>query len=126
MEKNITYLELETFRCKIMICMVKTNPDAEPFRQQSQILIPLDTPGLEIVQPMTVFGQDEAPKGHMHIRMTNVKVPKENVLWGEGKGFEISQVRLGPGRIHLHAIYRPGRKGLGPTNKPWFIKKSFW
>ena len=87
-------------RCKIMICMVKTNPDAEPFRQQSQILIPLDTPGLEIVQPMTVFGQDEAPKGHMHIRMTNVKVPKENVLWGEGKGFEISQVRLGPGRIH--------------------------
>ncbi len=87
-------------RCKIMIVMVKTSPDAEPFRQQSQILVPIDTPGVEIVGPLTVFGHDDAPHGHMHIRFNNVRVPEENILWGEGRGFEISQVRLGPGRIH--------------------------
>ncbi|QFT57628.1 Acryloyl-CoA reductase (NADH) [Sulfitobacter sp. THAF37] len=87
-------------RCKIMIVMVKTSPDAEPFRQQSQILVPLDTPGVEILGPMHVFGHDDAPHGHMHIRFTDVRVPESNILWGEGKGFEISQVRLGPGRIH--------------------------
>ncbi|QUJ78291.1 acyl-CoA dehydrogenase family protein [Sulfitobacter albidus] len=87
-------------RCKIMITMVKTSPDAEPFRQQSQILVPIDTPGVEIVGPMHVFGHDDAPHGHMHIRFKNVRVPEENILWGEGRGFEISQVRLGPGRIH--------------------------
>ena len=87
-------------RCKIMITMVKTSPDAEPFRQQSQILVPIDTPGVEIVGPMHVFGHDDAPHGHMHIKFTNVRVPESNILWGEGRGFEISQVRLGPGRIH--------------------------
>ena len=87
-------------RCKIMIVMVKTSPDAEPFRQQSQILVPMDTSGVEILGPMHVFGHDDAPHGHMHIRFTNVRVPESNILWGEGKGFEISQVRLGPGRIH--------------------------
>ena len=87
-------------RCKIMITMVKTSPNAEPFRQQSQILVPIDTPGVEIVGPMHVFGHDDAPHGHMHIKFTNVRVPESNILWGEGKGFEISQVRLGPGRIH--------------------------
>jgi len=87
-------------RCKIMIVMVKTSPDAETFRQQSQILVPMDAPGVEIVGPMTVFGHDEAPHGHMHIKFTNVRVAEENVLWGEGRGFEISQIRLGPGRIH--------------------------
>ena len=87
-------------RCKIMICMVKTNPEAETFRQQSQILVPLDTPGVNIVGPMCVFGHDDAPHGHMHIKLVNVRVPRENILWGEGRGFEISQVRLGPGRIH--------------------------
>ena len=87
-------------RCKIMIVMVKTSPEAETFRQQSQILVPIDTPGVEIVGPMHVFGHDDAPHGHMHIRFTDVRVPEENMLWGEGKGFEISQVRLGPGRIH--------------------------
>ena len=87
-------------RCKIMITMVKTSPDAEPFRQQSQILVPIDTPGVEIVGPMHVFGHDDAPHGHMHIKFTNVRVPEANILWGEGRGFEISQVRLGPGRIH--------------------------
>jgi acyl-CoA dehydrogenase len=87
-------------RCKIMIVMVKTNPDAASHLQQSQILVPMDTPGVEVVGPMLVFGHDDAPHGHMHIRFHDVRVPKENVLLGEGRGFEISQLRLGPGRIH--------------------------
>ncbi|TFH19093.1 MAG: acyl-CoA dehydrogenase [Acidimicrobiales bacterium] len=87
-------------RCKIMITMVQTNPDAAPHQRQSQILVPMDTPGVEIVGPMHVFGKDDAPHGHMHLRFNDVRVPYENVLLGEGRGFEISQVRLGPGRIH--------------------------
>ena len=87
-------------RCKIMITMVKTSPDAETFKQQSQILVPIDAPGVEIIGPMHVFGHDDAPHGHMHIKFTNVRVPEANMLLGEGRGFEISQVRLGPGRIH--------------------------
>ncbi|MSW19524.1 MAG: acyl-CoA dehydrogenase [Actinobacteria bacterium] len=87
-------------RCKIMITMVKTNPNADTYKQQSQILVPIDAPGVEIVGPMHVFGQDDAPHGHMHIKFTDVRVPKSNILWGEGRGFEISQLRLGPGRIH--------------------------
>jgi len=87
-------------RCKIMIVMVKTDPDAPPSRQQSQILVPMDTPGVEILDAMHVFGADHAPRGHMHLRFNNVRVPKDNILLGEGRGFEISQVRLGPGRIH--------------------------
>jgi acyl-CoA dehydrogenase len=87
-------------RCKVMICMVKTSPDAPRNRQQSQILVPMNTPGLKILGPMLVFGHDDAPHGHMHIKLDNVRVPKENILLGEGRGFEISQVRLGPGRIH--------------------------
>ncbi|MCH2567945.1 MAG: acyl-CoA dehydrogenase family protein [Pseudomonadales bacterium] len=87
-------------RCKIMICMVKTSPDAAPSKQQSQILVPTETPGVNILGPMKVFNNDDAPHGHMHIKFDNVRVPKENVLLGEGRGFEISQVRLGPGRIH--------------------------
>jgi len=87
-------------RCKIMILMVQTSPEAPTQFRQSQILVPMDTPGLEVVGPMTVFGHDDAPHGHMHLRLTNVRVPKENILLGEGRGFEISQVRLGPGRIH--------------------------
>jgi acyl-CoA dehydrogenase len=87
-------------RCRIMIVMVKTNPDAAAHLQQSQILVPLPHPGVEIVGPMHVFGHDDAPHGHMHLRFTDVRVPRENVLLGEGRGFEISQLRLGPGRIH--------------------------
>jgi len=87
-------------RCKIMITMVKTSPDAPPSKQQSQILVPIDTPGVEIIEGMQVFGEDDAPHGHMHIKFNNVRVPEENMLLGEGRGFEISQVRLGPGRIH--------------------------
>ena len=87
-------------RCKIMITMVKTSPDAPASRQQSQILVPKDTPGVDIVEGMHVFGHDAAPRGHMHIKFNDVRVPKDNILLGEGRGFEISQVRLGPGRIH--------------------------
>ncbi len=87
-------------RCKIMITMVKTSPDAPAHKQQSQILVPMDQPGVTVLGPMHVFGEDDAPHGHMHIRFENVRVPKENMLLGEGRGFEISQLRLGPGRIH--------------------------
>lgn len=87
-------------RCKILICMVKTDPDAAPHLQQSQILVPLDSPGLEVLRPMMVFSMDDAPHGHMHLRFTNVRVPKDNLILGRGRGFEISQGRLGPGRIH--------------------------
>ncbi|MFO0120786.1 MAG: acyl-CoA dehydrogenase family protein [Burkholderiales bacterium] len=87
-------------RCKIMITMVKTDPDAPPHKQQSQILVPNETPGVTLLGPMCVFGHDDAPHGHMHIRFENVRVPETNMLLGEGRGFEISQVRLGPGRIH--------------------------
>ena len=98
-------------RCKIMIVMVKTNPDAPPSKQQSQILVPVGTPGVEVLGPMHVFGHDHAPRGHMHMRFNNVRVPKENILLGEGRGFEISQVRLGPGRIH-HCM-----RTIGKTEK---------
>ena len=87
-------------RCKIMITMVATSPDGPPHRRHSQILVPMDTPGVEILGGMQVFGDDDAPHGHMHLRFTDVHVPKDNILLGEGRGFEISQVRLGPGRIH--------------------------
>ena len=87
-------------RCKIMIVMVQTDPGAPPHQQQSQILVPTDTPGYEILGPMHVFGEDDAPHGHMHIKFTDCRVPKDNILLGAGRGFEISQVRLGPGRIH--------------------------
>ena len=87
-------------RCKIMICMLQTSPDAPPHRRHSQILVPMDTPGVEILGPMEVFGEDDAPHGHMHLRFNDVRVPASNMLLGEGRGFEISQVRLGPGRIH--------------------------
>ncbi len=98
-------------RCKIMITMVRTSPDAQASRQQSQILVPTDTPGVEILDGMQVFGQDHAPRGHMHIKFDNVRVPKENILLGEGRGFEISQVRLGPGRIH-HCMRSIGKAEL--------------
>ena len=87
-------------RCKIMITMVKTRPDADPNKQQGQILVPLPHPGVTSVGPMHVFGDPDAPHGHMHLKFENVRVPKENMLLGEGRGFEISQLRLGPGRIH--------------------------
>ncbi len=87
-------------RCKIMITMVETDPDAPRWQRQSQILVPMDAPGLTVLGPMHVFGHDAAPHGHMHIKLENVRVPKDNIILGPGRGFEISQGRLGPGRIH--------------------------
>jgi acyl-CoA dehydrogenase len=87
-------------RCKLLIVMVQTNPEAPAHLRQSQILVPMDTPGVRVVGPMNVFGDPDAPHGHMHIVFTDVRVPRENILLGEGRGFEISQMRLGPGRIH--------------------------
>ena len=87
-------------RCKIMIVMVKTDPDAAKHLQQSQILVPTDAPGFENLRAMQVFSMDDAPHGHMHQRFTDCRVPKDNIILGPGRGFEISQGRLGPGRIH--------------------------
>jgi len=87
-------------RCKVYIVMVKSSPDADRHHQHSQFVVAADTPGVEVLRPMQVFGHDDAPHGHMHVRFTDVRVPAKDLILGEGRGFEVSQGRLGPGRIH--------------------------
>jgi acyl-CoA dehydrogenase len=87
-------------RCRILIVMGKTDPEADRHRQQSQVLVPLDTPGVKLLRPLTVYGYDDAPHGHAELVLDNVRVPVGNLIGNEGDGFAIAQARLGPGRIH--------------------------
>lgn len=87
-------------RCKVYIVMTCSDPDAEKHARHSMFVVPADTPGIEVLRPMEVFGHDDAPHGHMHIRFTDVRVAEEDLILGRGRGFEVAQGRLGPGRIH--------------------------
>jgi acyl-CoA dehydrogenase len=111
-------------RCAVHIVMAATDPDAHKHKRHSMFVMPADTPGVEVLRPMQVFGEDDAPHGHMHIRFTDVRIPADALILGEGRGFEVAQGRLGPGRIH-HTMRAIGqaekalemmcRRGLGRT-----------
>ena len=115
-------------RCKILVFMAVTNPDAAKHQRHSMMLVPMESEGIEIQKMMHVFGYDDAPHGHAHIKFTNVRIPKENLLLGEGRGFEIAQGRLGPGRIH-HCMRTIGvgekaielmcKRGIDPNKMPF-------
>ena len=115
-------------RCKIIIFMAVTNPDAAKHQRHSMMLVPMESEGIEIKQMMHVFGYDDAPHGHAHIKFNNVRIPRDNLLLGEGRGFEIAQGRLGPGRIH-HCMRTIGvgeraidlmcLRGIDPTKMPF-------
>ena len=115
-------------RCKIIIFMAVTNPDAAKHQRHSMMLVPMESEGIEIKQMMHVFGYDDAPHGHAHIKFNNVRIPKDNLLLGEGRGFEIAQGRLGPGRIH-HCMRTIGvgeraidlmcQRGIDPSKMPF-------
>ena len=115
-------------RCKILVFMAVTNPDAAKHQRHSMLLVPMESEGIEIQKMMHVFGYDDAPHGHAHIKFNNVRIPKENLLLGEGRGFEIAQGRLGPGRIH-HCMRTIGvgekaielmcKRGIDPTKMPF-------
>lgn len=111
-------------RCAVHIVMAATDPDAHKHSRHSMFVMPADTPGIEVLRPMQVFGEDDAPHGHMHIRFTDVRIAADAMILGEGRGFEVAQGRLGPGRIH-HTMRAIGqaekalemmcRRGLGRT-----------
>ena len=115
-------------RCKILVFMAVTNPDAAKHQRHSMMLVPMESEGIEIQKMMHVFGYDDAPHGHAHIKFNNVSIPKDNLLLGEGRGFEIAQGRLGPGRIH-HCMRTIGvgekaielmcKRGIDPTKMPF-------
>lgn len=113
-------------RCKLAIVMGKTDPDAEPHRQQAMILVELDQPGVTIERLLSVYGYDHAPHGHAEIRLTDVRVPADNLLLGEGRGFEIAQGRLGPGRIH-HCMRTIGaaEEALGAMARRLLSRSAF-
>ena len=115
-------------RCKILVFMAVTNPDAAKHQRHSMMLVPMESEGIEIQKMMHVFGYDDAPHGHAHIKFNNVRIPKDNLLLGEGRGFEIAHGRLGPGRIH-HCMRTIGvgekaielmcKRGIDPTKMPF-------